>query len=104
MLHRTKKQSWTVTHAFIHIGDLHLVLPALNLSTLDVDILMKMVQQVTSKIDDVLEHVGLPQVLPLTIHLKNLYGHIEGTILRHSYPFSFNLGHLLHDKQGLKYL
>ena len=43
--------------------DLHLVLPALNLSTLDAG--------ATSKIDDVLtEHSGLLHVLSLTVHLR----------------------------------
>ena len=50
------------------MDDLHLVLPALNLSTLNDGILI-MMQQV-DKIDDVLtEHVGLLHVLPLTVHL-----------------------------------
>ena len=44
------------TNDLIHIGDLHLVLPALNLSILDAGILiMIMVQQI--KIDDkLIEH------------------------------------------------
>ena len=45
-----------------------LVLPALNLSILDADIL---IIAATSKIDDVLiEHGGVPFFLPLTFHLK----------------------------------
>ena len=39
---RLKNSLGLLHHVFIHIGDLHLVLSALNLSTLDVDILMKM--------------------------------------------------------------
>ena len=42
-----------------------MVHPALNLSTLDFD------DGAISKFDDVLlEHGGLPHVLPLTVHLK----------------------------------
>ena len=45
------------------MGNLHLVLLALNLSTLNAGILI-------SKIDDVLaEHGGLLDVLPLAVHL-----------------------------------
>ena len=45
------------------MGNLHLVLLALNLSTLNAGILI-------SKIDDVLtEHGGLLNVLPLAVHL-----------------------------------
>ena len=50
------------------MGDLHLFLPALNLSTLNAGILMN---DETSKIDDVLtEHGGLLHVLPLAVHLN----------------------------------
>ena len=47
--------------------DLHLVLPALNFSTLDAGILIMAI----SKFDDVLlEHGGLPHEFPLDVHLK----------------------------------
>ena len=46
-----------------------------------------------SKFDDVLlEHRGLPHVLPLAVHLK----FVERTILRCSYLLSFVVGPLLH--------
>ena len=49
---------------------LHLVHPALNLFVLDAGILI-LVQRATSKYDDVLlDHGGLPYVLPLAVHLK----------------------------------
>ena len=68
-------------HVLVYMGDLHLVHPALNLSTLD---------GATRKIDYVLlEHGGLPHVLPLAVHLGFFCGQVEGTILRCSYSFSF---------------
>ena len=60
------------------MGDLQLVHPALNLSKFD---------------DVLLEHGGLPHVLPPEICLP---GQVEGTILRYSYSLSFVLGPLLH--------
>ena len=46
-----------------------------------------------SKFNDVLlEHGGLPHVLPLAVHLKLLAGQVEGTILTHSLPLSFFCG------------
>ena len=60
------------------MGDLHLVLPSLNLSILDAGILI-FDNGATSKFDDVLlEHGGLPHVLPLA-------GQVKGTILRWCY-------------------
>ena len=51
------------------MGDLHLVLPDLNLCTLNAGILI----DTTSKVDDVLtEHGGLLHVLPLAVHLRFL--------------------------------
>ena len=48
------------------MGDLHLVHPALNLSILD---FLNADNGPTSKFDDVLlEHGGLPCVLPLAVH------------------------------------
>ena len=56
-------------HVLFYMGDLHLVHPALNLGTLDAGILI-MMQQLTVKFDDVLlEHGGLPHVLPLAVQL-----------------------------------
>ena len=53
-------------HVLVFMGDLYLVHPALNLSTLDADILI-----MVRKFDDVLlEHGGLPHVLPVAVHLK----------------------------------
>ena len=50
------------------MGDLQLVHPALNLSTLDA---AHFDNSAISKFDDVLlEHGGLPHVLPLAVHLK----------------------------------
>ena len=55
--------------SLIHMGELHLVRPALSLSILDAGILI-MVQQVRLINDHVLiEHGGLPHVLPLAGHL-----------------------------------
>ena len=74
--------------------DLHLVLPALNLSSLDAVILI-MMQQV--KIDDVLtEHGGLLYVLTLTVHLDFFYGQVGGTFLKLSYSLGLFVGPLLH--------
>ena len=54
-------------HHFLVIGDLHLVHPALNLSILDAD------NGATSKFNDILlDHGGLPHVLPLAVHLDFL--------------------------------
>ena len=48
----TKEQCLTVTHhVFIHIQDLYLVLPALNLSILDVGILIILINWWTSRED-----------------------------------------------------
>ena len=50
-------------HVLVYMGTLYLVLPSTNLSSLDAGIL--------SKFDDVLlEHGGLPHVLPLAVHLE----------------------------------
>ena len=55
-------------HVLVYMGDLHLVHPKLNLSILDSGILILVF--VTSRFDDVLlDHGGLPHVLPLTVHL-----------------------------------
>ena len=60
-----------------------MVLPALNLSTLNADILIS--NDATSKINDVLtEHGGLLHVLPLTVHLRFFCWTSSGN---HSEPF-----------------
>ena len=56
------------------MGYLHLVLPALNLSTLNAGILI-MMQQVRLK-DVLLEHGGLLYVLPLAVHLRFFAGQV----------------------------
>ena len=78
-------------HVLFNMGDLHLVLPALNLSTLNND--------ATSKIDDVLtEHGGLLHVLPLAVHLRFFAGQVPPTrtTLNLSYSLRFIVGPLLH--------
>ena len=51
-------------HVLVYMGDLHLVHPALNLSILDA-----FDNGPISKFDIVLlEHGGLPHVLPLAVH------------------------------------
>ena len=56
-------------HALVYMGDLKLVHPALNLSTLPG--CWHFDNSAISKFDDVLlEHGGLPHVLPLAVHLK----------------------------------
>ena len=53
-------------HDLVHMSDLPLVHPVLHLSILDAGILI-----IVSKFDDVLlEHGGLPHVLPLAVHLN----------------------------------
>ena len=52
-------------NVLVYMGDPHLVLPSLNLCILDAD------NGATSKFDDVLlEHGGIPHVLPLAVHRK----------------------------------
>ena len=52
-------------HVLVYMGDLQLIHPALNLSTLDAD------NGAKSLFDDVLlELGGLPHVLPLAVHLN----------------------------------
>ena len=52
-------------HVLGYMGELHLVHPALNWSILDAGILI-----MVSKFDDVLlEHGGLPHVLPLAVKM-----------------------------------
>ena len=55
-------------HVLIYIVNLHLVLPALNLSTLDAGILI-MMQQIRFIMFSLTEHGGLLHVLPLAVHL-----------------------------------
>ena len=79
------------------MGNLDLVLPSLNLSTLNAGI-WHFNNDATSKIDDVLtEHGGLLHVLPLAVHLRFFFaGQVGGTILRCSYLLSSNVRPLLH--------
>ena len=54
-------------YVLVYVGDLHLVCHALNFSILDAGILIMAI----SKFDDVLlEHGGLPHVLPVAVDLK----------------------------------
>ena len=80
-------------HVLVYKGDLHLVLPTLNLS-----ILRHFDNDATSKFDDVLtEHGGLPHVLPIAVYLGLFKcGEVKGTILRCSYSLSLYVGLLLH--------
>ena len=60
------------------MGDLHLVLPALNLSTLN----SEFDNDSTNKIEDVLtEYVGLLHVLPLAVHLSFFAEQVGRTFL-----------------------
>ena len=69
----------SIHHVLFNMGDLHLVLPSLNLSTLNAGILI-MMQYVRS--DDVLtEHGGLLHVLPLAVHLRFFCWKGRGTSL-----------------------
>ena len=79
------------------MGDLHLVLTPLILSTLNAGILI-MMQQVRLITDNVLtEHGGLVHVLPLAVHLRFIFaGQVGGNILNLSYSLSFVVGPLLH--------
>ena len=72
-----------------------MVHPELNLSILDAGILIMVF--VTSKFDDVLlEHGGLPHVLPLTVHLFFFAEQVERVILSHFYSLGFITIDLLH--------
>ena len=73
------------------MGDLHLVLPALNLTTLAGS--WHFDNGATRKID---EHVVLLCVLPLAVHLTFFYGQVGGTILSKFYSLGFVSGTLLH--------
>ena len=59
-----------VHHALVFMGDRQLFHPELNLSTLDTGC-WHFDNGDISKFDDVLlEHGGLPHVLPIAVHLK----------------------------------
>ena len=88
----------------IHIGDLHLVVPALNLYIPDADILIKL-QQVRLFSLNIMDY-SMSFVLLTTLDLP-FGGQLEKTILRHSiYTLSFFVFFvLLHYKKftgGLK--
>ena len=69
-------------HVLFNMGDLHLVLPALNLSTLNAVLT---------------EHGGLLHALPLAVHLRFLLaGQVGETTLNLSYSLRFIVGPLLH--------
>ena len=77
-------------HVLVGMGNLHLVHPELNLSIL-------IMSFVTCKFDDVLlEHCGLPHVLPLAVHLFFCAEQVEGVILSHIYSLGFIIKHLHH--------
>ena len=78
----------------VYMGDLHLVLLALNLSILDAGILI-MVQQV-SLMMSYLTMVDYPVSFLLLSTWIFFGGQVEGTILRCSYSLSFVVGPLLH--------
>ena len=69
------------------MGDLHLVLPELNLSILDAGILI-MMQQVSLMIFS-LTMVDYPMTFLLLHSEFFLGGHVQGTILRCSYSLKF---------------
>ena len=81
-------------HVLVDMGDLHLVLLALNLSILDVAILI-MVQQV-SLMMSYLTMVDYPVSFLLLSTWIFFGGQVEGTILRCSYSLSFVVGPLPH--------
>ena len=66
-------------YVLVYMGDLHLVHPALNFSVLD-----DYDNGTTSKFDDVLlEHGGLPYVLPFAVQVEFFFGgQLHRTILR----------------------
>ena len=75
-------------HVLIYMGDLHLVLPAMSLPSLDAGILM-MVQQVRLMMFS-LNMVDLLHVLPVAVHLNFIFTRIVGgTILKLSYSEFF---------------
>ena len=81
-------------HVLIHIGDLNLVLPAMNLSILDAGILI-IVQHVRLMMFT-LNMVDYPMSF-LSLSTWDCFGgQVEGTIPRCSFSLSFVLGPLLH--------
>ena len=75
------------------MGDLHLVLPALNLTTLAGS--WHFDNGATRKNNDAItEHVVLLCVLPLAVHM--IFFIVGGTILSMFYSLGFVLGTLLH--------
>ena len=82
-------------HVLFSTGDLHLVLPALNLSTLNAGILIMMHQarliMFSLNMVDYSMHV-----LPLAVHLCFFAGQVGGTILNLSYSLTFYVGPFLH--------
>ena len=81
-------------HVLVCMGDLHLVHPVLNFSTLDAGIL-ELVQQVSFMMFS-LNMVDYPMSFLLLSSLNFFGGQVEGTILRCSYSLSLVVGPLLH--------
>ena len=81
-------------HVLVYMGDLHLVHPALNLSTLDAGILI-MMRQVSLMMFS-LNMVDYPMSFLLLSSWIFFGGQVQGTILRCSYSLSIVVGPLLH--------
>ena len=81
-------------HVLVYMGDLQLVYPALNLSTLDTGILI-MVQYVSLIIFS-LNMVNYPMSFLLLSSWNFFAGQVQGTILKCSYSLSIVVGPLLH--------
>ena len=81
-------------HVLVYMGDLQLVYPALNLSTLDAGILI-MVQCVSLMMFS-LYMVDYPMFFLLLSSWIFFGGQVQGTILRCSYSLSIVVGPLLH--------
>ena len=81
-------------YALVFMGDLQLVDPALNLSTLDAGILILMEE--VSLMMFSLNMVDSPMSFLLLSSWNLFDGQVQGTILRCSYSLSFVMGPLLH--------
>ena len=93
----TRNRAGLFHHVLIYMGDLYLVLPALNLSTLDAGILI-MVQEVRlmmfslNMVDYTMSFLSLSTC-------DFFAGQVGGTILNLSYSLTFDVGPLLHAKK-----
>ena len=81
-------------HVLVYMGDLNLVHPALNLSTLDAGILI-MMRQVSLMMFS-LNMVDYHMSFLLLSSWIFFGGQVQGTILRCSYSLSIAVGPLLH--------